>query len=150
MDTILILLLVLTPSIFGLISKKFEAAAKEGEEGQEDQGTREVPQPQSDEPYDPMKKLAEIFGMDLPQTSFEEESSEESYESSSESSCDESYEKVVEEATPAVTEIQQRVKLAALKNQVEQEEEEKKKAKEAIDPKKLVIYSEIMKPKYLD
>jgi hypothetical protein len=163
MDTIIVVLFLLLPTIFGMIGKKFEAAGEEGEtEGQ---------QPQA-EPYDPMKKLAEMLGLDDP-TKSSTEANEDRFPMPDVFSDDEEegeedgeeepvyqepvrpepvyQEKVVVE-TPrpaAVTEVQMRARLAAMKTQAVVQEE-KKKQKMEIDPKKLVIYSEIMKPKYLE
>lgn len=178
MDTVIVVLFLLLPTIFGLIGKKFEAA---GEEGESEGG-----QPQS-EPYDPMKKLAELLGMENPSGS-ETEANEDRFpmpDVFAEDSVEEDEpidvapvdeEPVYREParpepvyceparpepvrpqpvfveTPrpvAETEVQKRARLAALKSQIVQQEEEKKQ-REVIDPKKLVIYSEIMKPKFLE
>ncbi len=174
MDTIIVVLFLLLPTIFGMIGKKFEAAGEEGEsEGQ---------QPQA-EPYDPMKKLAEMLGLDDPTKSSTEANedrfpmpdvfSEDEEEGEEDGEEDEPvyqepvrpepvysepvrpepvYQEhvVVEKPKPVVmTEVQQRARMAAIKSQLVQQEEEKKQKME-IDPKKLVIYSEIMKPKFLE
>ena len=166
MDTIIVLLFLLLPTIFGLIGKKFEAA---GEEGESEGG-----QPQS-EPYDPMKKLAEMLGMDDPKPSVFSEDDEEDEDDEEPIDVAPAYDEPVYEEPvrpepvycepvrpepvyqePVVekprkeemSEVQQRARLAALRAQLAQQEEGKKKPKEVIDPKKLVIYSEIMKPKF--
>ena len=182
MDTVIVVLFLLLPTIFGLIGKKFEAAGEEGESQGETQ-----PQP-----TDPMKKLAELLGMEDPSGS-ETEANEDRFpmpDVFAEDSAEEDepvdvapvYEEPVyrEPARPepvycepvrpepvrpepvrpqpvfvetprpvAETEVQKRARLAALKSQIVQQEEEKKQ-REVIDPKKLVIYSEIMKPKYTE
>ena len=162
MDTVIVVLFLLLPTIFGLIGKKFEAAGEEGESEGETQ-----PQP-----TDPMKKLAELLGMEDPSGS-ETEANEDRFpmpDVFAEDSVEEDEpvdvapvdeEPVYREPvrpqpvfveTPrpvAETEVQKRARLAALKSQIVQQEEEKKQ-REVIDPKKLVIYSEIMKPKFLE
>ena len=161
MDTITVLLFLLLPAIFGLIGKKFEAAAEEG------QSEGEV------QPSDPMKTLAQMLGLDEPADSSDGELHKDSFPMPNVLSEDTeedvpidvapTYEEPVYDEParpepvycepvrpePVVSEVQQRARLSALKSQLAQQEEEKKQ-KEVIDPKKLVIYSEIMKPKYLE
>lgn len=161
MDTIIVVLFLLLPTIFGVIGKKFEAAGKEGENEGETQS----------QPTDPMKKLAELLGMENPTESSTEANedrfpmpdifSEDSVEEDEPVDVAPVHEEPVYTApvrpepavvaeTPrpvAATEVQQRARLAAMKSQIAQQEEEKKQ-KMVIDPKKLVIYSEIMKPKF--
>ena len=59
-------------------------------------------------------------------------------------------EMVVEEAEPALPKPKAPVKPVAVKAETPILEEEQPKHKEKIDKKKLIVYSEIMKPKYME
>ena len=148
MSTITVLLFLLLPAIFGLIGKRFEAAAEEGQNEADGQ-----------QPSDPMKTLAELLGLDDPKESSDGEVHKDSFPMPEVLSEDPEPLRpepvvpdpvVVQTPAPEVSEVQQRARLVALKSQLAQQEEQQEKPKEVIDPKKLVIYSEIMKPKYLE
>lgn len=124
METIIGLLFILLPVIFKLIGNKLEQSGKT--DGAEK-----------------MRKIAQSFGDDNDDP-FADWVNDEA---------------VQEEPVPAVTEVRQplpaeaEVKPVAMPKAVRQsrtilKEEKPARKKEKIDPKKLVIYSEIMNPKY--
>lgn len=139
METIIGLLFVLLPVIFKLIGKKLEQAGHyeqagkvreivqeylepESESGSDDQALEEIPQWLAREPETPAAAPAVEPVKEIV-----------------------AREIAFDEAVPAIKE-HHRIK----KTPILMEEESQKENKERIDPKKLVIYSEIMKPKYQD
>lgn len=155
MDTIIVLLVLVLPTIFSLIGKKFEAAAEEGDAEAKPKAEAETGGNRNGEMADAMKKLAEIFGLDDPSRT---KTNEDRFPMPS-SPFDEmdEYEDVAEEPSDvemplpaAVREVQVQTRAAACHQQVQEQQHEVKRHRETIDPKKLVIYSEIMKPKFLE
>ena len=126
METIITLLIVLLPVIFKLIGKKFEQA------GQSQKAEK-------------MREFAEMFGKD------DDDQPEVEYDDDGQivevppvvpvASSPMFSENVVRQTTAK--------KKPATKKTILEEDVQKKKG-EKIDPKKLVIYSEIMKPKYTE
>ena len=136
METIIGLLFILLPIIFKLIEKRLQNSGKAEQAGK-------------------VREFAELFQDEAPSSDFEGDES--------------AFEKSAEPITVPVVELpvkKEPVKVVAPKPQntfVEGQrmtrkkkapaillEEPEIKKKEKIDPKKLVIYSEIMKPKYQD
>ena len=141
MDTIIVLLVLVLPTIFSLIGKKFEAAAKEGD-AEAGSGTDGKV---GGDIADTMKKLAEMFGLEDPSATEVNGDGMDEYEDAKEEPSD------VEMPLPAaVSEVQVQTRAAACHQQVQEQQHEVKRHRETIDPKKLVIYSEIMKPKFLE
>lgn len=139
MDTIIIVLFLLLPTIFGLIGKKFQAAAQDGtqptESGENGKGDL----------AETMKKLSEMFGME---ETAGQDVNEDRFPMPDEPVAVEPV-SAGRPNTPAATEVQNRARAAAFRHHLA-EQTVQPKHKETIDPKKLVIYSEIMKPKYLE
>jgi hypothetical protein len=159
METIIALLFVLLPIIFKLIGKKLEKS------GQLDRAAR-------------MRKVAEELGMDPDEGDFAKWFDEAEAEVAREAALEAMREdedrmpqlvvnpevKKVEKfvpkgAVPASQKRRQQAQQQAMKEGESQLrpkakkpilQEEEKKPKEKIDPKKLVVYSEIMKPKYTE
>ena len=135
METIIGLLFILLPFIFKLIGKKLEKAGKS-------------------ETADKMKKFAQYIGTD-------DEQQEEVFTQEEHMTVDPVVEPVIPVVEPVVPVIEP-VRMTVTENVQRQVppapkqtrkpilfEEPEKKA-EKIDPKKLVVYSEIMKPKYTE
>ena len=135
METIIGLLFILLPFIFKLIGKKLEQAGKS-------------------ETADKMKKFAQYIGTD-------DEQQEEVFTQEEHMTVDPVVEPVIPVVEPVVPVIEP-VRMTVTENVQRQVppapkqtrkpilfEEPEKKA-EKIDPKKLVVYSEIMKPKYTE
>lgn len=144
METIIALLFVLLPIVFKLIGKRLEKS------GKTDQAAR-------------MRNVAKELGMDPDDEEFikmfqEAEAEAErvaELEAAGRNGWDEPsgleskpHEMPEQEAKPAVKETEKFVPKGVKKQPVLKEEEPKKKQK--IDPKNLVVYSEIMKPKYTE
>ena len=134
METIIALLFVLLPIIFKLIGKKFEQAG----------------QPQRAEQ---MREFAELFGSDDDETEVIHDDDGQVVDVPPVTVTPvQTYARPVVPAAPAVTENvvrQTTSKKKPVKKPILEEEVQTRKG-EKIDPKKLVIYSEIMKPKYTE
>ena len=134
METIIALLFVLLPIIFKLIGKKFEQAG----------------QPQRAEQ---MREFAELFGSDDDETEVIHDDDGQVVDVPPVTVTPvQTYVRPVVPPAPAVTEnvVRQTVsKPRPVKKPILEEEVPQRKG-EKIDPKKLVIYSEIMKPKYTE
>ena len=128
METIIGLLFILLPFIFKLIGKKLEQAGKS-------------------ETADKMKEFAQYIGTD-------EEQQEEVFTQEEHMTVDPVVEPVIPVIEPVrmtVTEnVQRQVPPAPKQTRKPILFEEPEKKAEKIDPKKLVVYSEIMKPKYTE
>ena len=126
METIITLLIVLLPLVFKLIGKKFEQA------GQSEKAER-------------MREFAELFGKD-------DDDDPAGAEFEDDLPVTEVRPAASVRPAPVVTENVARQttqkRKPVVKKPVLIEEEDRKGEK--IDPKKLVIYSEIMKPKYTE
>ena len=146
METIIALLFVLLPIVFKLIGKKLEKS------GKLDQAAR-------------MRKVAEELGVDPDEGDFAKwfQEAEREAEREAELEAESELESVEDQhprrqpelvVRPEVKNVEKFVPKGAVpasqrrKKPMLQEEEPKKKEK--IDPKKLVVYSEIMKPKYTE
>ena len=132
METIIALLFVLLPIIFKLIGKKFEQAG----------------QPQRAEQ---MREFAELFGSDDGEDEVEVRHDDDGQVVDVPPVAVapvRTYARPVVPSSPAVTENV--VRQTAQKKKPILEEEVQTRKGEKIDPKKLVIYSEIMKPKYTE
>ena len=142
METIIGLLFILLPFIFKLIGKKLEQAGKS-------------------ETADKMKKFAQYIGTD-------DEQQEEVFTQEEHMTVDPVVEPVIPVVEPVIPVVEpvvpviEPVRMTVTENVQRQVppapkqtrkpilfEEPEKKA-EKIDPKKLVVYSEIMKPKYTE
>ena len=138
METIIALLFVALPIIFKLIGRKLEKS------GKLDQAAR-------------MRKVAEELGMDPDEGDFAKWFQESEHEDEREAELpgdlvdrpvvEERPVRNVEQFAPKVS-VPTSVRPNKAKKPILKEEEPKKREK--IDPKKLVIYSEIMKPKYTE
>lgn len=147
METIIALLFVLLPIIFKLIGKRLEKS------GQPDRAAR-------------MRKVAEELGMDPDEGDFakwfDEAEAEVAREAALEAMREDEDRKPQLVVNPEVKKVEKFVPKGAVpasqkrRQQAQQKakkpilKEEEPKAKEKIDPKKLVVYSEIMKPKYTE
>lgn len=157
METIIALLFVLLPIIFKLIGKRLEKS------GQPDRAAR-------------MRKVAEELGMDPDEGDFakwfDEAEAEVARDAALEAMREDEDRKPQLVVNPEVKKVEKFVPKGAVpasqkrRQQAQQEgqselkqkakakkpilKEEESKAKEKIDPKKLVVYSEIMKPKYTE
>ena len=130
METILTLLLFLLPVIFKLIAKKFEKA------GQSEKAQK-------------VREILQTFGEDETEVVFDDEG----HVTEVKPVIMEAPKYEVEEAVKRQTvqqpqPVKSQPKPAKKRKPMLEEPEEKKREK--IDPKKLVIYSEIMKPKYTE
>ena len=135
METIIALLFVLLPIIFKLIGKKFEQAG----------------QPQRAEQ---MREFAELFGSDDDETEVIHDDDGQVVDVPPVTVTPvRTYTRPVVSPEPVVTEnvVRQTAskKKPVTKKPILEEEVQTRKG-EKIDPKKLVIYSEIMKPKYTE
>ena len=139
METIIALLFVLLPIIFKLIGKRLEKS------GQPDRAAR-------------MRKVAEELGMDPDEGDFakwfDEAEAEVAREAALEAMREDEDRKPQLVVNPEVKKVEKFVPKGAVpasqKHKKPILKEEEPKAKERIDPKKLVVYSEIMKPKYTE
>ena len=135
METIIGLLFILLPFIFKLIGKKLEQAGKS-------------------ETADKMKEFAQYIGTD-------DEQQEEVFTQEEHMTVDPVVEPVIPVVEPIVPVIEP-IRMTVTENVQRQVPpapkqtrkpilfEEPEKKVEKIDPKKLVVYSEIMKPKYTE
>ena len=135
METIIALLFVLLPIIFKLIGKKFEQA------GQSQRAEK-------------MREFAELFGSDDDETEVRHDDDGQVVDVPPVTVTPvQTYVRPVVPPAPAVTEnvVRQTAskKKPVTKKPILEEEVQVRKG-EKIDPKKLVIYSEIMKPKYTE
>ena len=135
METIIALLFILLPLIFKLIGKKFEQAG----------------QPQRAEK---MREFAELFGSDDDETEVRHDDDGQVVDVPPVTvNPVHTYVRPVVHPAPAVTEnvVRQTAskKKPVTKKPILEEDVQVRKG-EKIDPKKLVIYSEIMKPKYTE
>ena len=126
MDSIIGLLFLILPVLFSLVGKKLETAAKNGSQG------RPQGQPHDE---DDAPELTEVFPT-IRKYVFEEEG-----------------ERTVPRPAPAPAPAPAQAPAHAPMQKkaakpYKAEEDVKPRKREAIDPKKLVIYSEIMKPKF--
>ena len=136
METIIALLFVLLPIIFKLIGKKFEQAG----------------QPQRAEQ---MREFAELFGSDDDETEVEVMHDDDGQVVDVPPVTVTPVQTYVRPVVPPASVVTENVvrQTASKKKPVKKpilEEEVQTKKGEKIDPKKLVIYSEIMKPKYTE
>lgn len=139
METIIALLFVLLPIIFKLIGKRLEKS------GQPDRAAR-------------MRKVAEELGMDPDEGDFakwfDEAEAEVAREAALEAMREDEDRKPQLVVNPEVKKVEKFVPKGAVpasqKHKKPILKEEEPKEKEKIDPKKLVVYSEIMKPKYTE
>ncbi len=139
METIIALLFVLLPIIFKLIGKRLEKS------GQPDRAAR-------------MRKVAEELGMDPDEGDFakwfDEAEAEVAREAALEAMREDEDRKPQLVVNPEVKKVEKFVPKGAVpasqKHKKPILKEEEPKGKEKIDPKKLVVYSEIMKPKYTE
>ena len=134
METIIALLFVLLPLIFKLIGKKFEQA------GQPDMAER-------------MREIAQTLGADGDEPEVEHDDGQVVNVPPVTVTPVHTYVRPVVHPAPAVTEnvVRQTAskKKPVTKKPILEEDVQVRKG-EKIDPKKLVIYSEIMKPKYTE
>lgn len=142
METIIGLLFVLLPIIFKVIGKRLENAGKQEQAGKIREFSKKYLESESDD--EAMEDIRQWFNAE-PATVEGESVSESAAEPVVEGPVVPAS-RMTEEAVP-VLKTQRKGKR---KTPILLEEETEKKRKEKIDPKKLVIYSEIMKPKYTE
>lgn len=142
METIIGLLFILLPFIFKVIGKRLETAGKEEQAGKIREFSKKYLESESDE--EAMEDIRQWFNAE-PATVEGESVSESAAEPVVEGPVVPAS-RMTEEAVP-VLKTQRKGKR---KTPILLEEETEEKRKEKIDPKKLVIYSEIMKPKYTE
>ena len=142
METIIGLLFVLLPIIFKVIGKRLENAGKQEQAGKIREFSKKYLESESDD--EAMEDIRQWFNGE-PETVEGESVSESAAEPVVEGPVVPAS-RMTEEAVP-VLKTQRKGKR---KTPILLEEETEKKRKEKIDPKKLVIYSEIMKPKYTE
>lgn len=130
METIIGLLFILLPVIFKLIGKRLEQAGKDEEAGKIREFSKKYLDQESED--SDFEDIRQWFNGD----------SEPEEEAPLEVPV---VELPKEEAVPAFDILKKDKKSPIL-----QEEDSNKEKKEKIDPRKLVIYSEIMKPKYTE
>lgn len=133
METIIGLLFVLLPVIFKLIGKKLEQAGQYEKAGKVREIVQEYLEPESDSDDQVLEDISSWFNTEL--------------ETKTEVPV---VEPVKEIAFEDAAHVLKRRKQAEKKQAPVFLEEKPQKNKEKIDPKKMVIYSEIMKPKYQD
>lgn len=121
METIIGLLFILLPVILKLIGKRLEQSGKTAN-------------------AEKMRRIAQSLNVDDEEDDEEDPLSEWDGDDEENEPVEESVVEIVREPVPPVRKPKAPVLL----------EEDKKAEKEKIDPKKLVIYSEIMQPKYKD
>lgn len=126
METIFGLLLILLPVIFKLIGKKFEQSGKA-------------------EKAEKLKKIADVFGDDGEENPFKEW-----LNAKPETEAEDVPERHPEPVPATQPQYTEKVEKQVAVRKPVLLEEDKTEKKEKIDPKKLVIYSEIMKPKYTE
>lgn len=138
METIIALLFVLLPIIFKLIGKKLEKS------GVTDQAER-------------MRRIAEALGADEDEAPIAEWLKEHEREMAQEHEREMVQEEPVKvpklvkpEVKPVEKFVPRNAVPASQKKKKPILKEEKPKNREKIDPKKLIVYSEIMKPKYTE
>lgn len=142
METIIGLLFVLLPIIFKVIGKRLENAGKQEQAGKIREFSKKYLESESDD--EAMEDIRQWFNAE-PATVEGESVSESAAEPVVEGPVVPAS-RMTEEAVP-VLKTQRKEKR---KTPILLEEETEEKRKEKIDPKKLVIYSEIMKPKYTE
>lgn len=142
METIIGLLFILLPFIFKVIGKRLENAGKQEQAGKIREFSKKYLESESDD--EAMEDIRQWFNGE-PETVEGESVSESAAEPVVEGPVVPAS-RMTEEAVP-VLKTQRKVKRKA---PILLEEETEEKRKEKIDPKKLVIYSEIMKPKYTE
>jgi transcriptional regulator with XRE-family HTH domain len=131
METIIALLFVLLPIIFRLIGKKLE---KSGETSQAEK----------------LRKIAEALGADEDESPFAEWLKEHEREETSVEEPVKVPKLVKPEVKPVEKFVPRNAVPAAQRKKMPILKEEKPKNREKIDPKKLIVYFEIMKPKYTE
>ena len=133
MQTIIGLLFALLPVIFKMIGKKLEQAGQYEKAGKVREIVQEYLEPESDSDDQVLEDISSWFNTE-PETKTEVPV----------------VEPVKEIAFEDAAHVLKRRKQAEKKQAPVFLEEKPQKNKEKIDPKKMVIYSEIMKPKYQD
>ena len=139
METIIGLLFILLPFIFKVIGKRLENAGKQEQAGKIREFSKKYLESESDD--ETIEDIKQWFNGE-PATVEEEPMPEPVVVPVAEDPVVPVF-KMTEEAVPAL-------KVQKKKTPILLEDETDKVRKEKIDPKKLVIYSEIMKPKYTE
>ena len=134
METIIGLLFILLPLIFKLIGRKFEQSGQDAR-------------------AEKMRKIAEAFGAEEASDDVESEDDDVEYDDDGQITYVPPVQVPVRKPEPLYKPVYERPVPSlegrpAVSRKPLLVEEEKKKRHEKIDPKKLVIYSEIMKPKF--
>ena len=142
METIIGLLFILLPFIFKVIGKRLENAGKEEQAGKIREFSKKYLESESDD--EAMEDIRQWFNGE-PATVEGESVSESAAEPVVEGPVVPAS-RMTEEAVPVLKAKRKEKR----KTPILLEEETEEKRKEKIDPKKLVIYSEIMKPKYTE
>lgn len=142
METIIGLLFVLLPIIFKVIGKRLENAGKQEQAGKIREFSKKYLESESDD--EAMEDIRQWFNGE-PATVEGESVSESAAEPVVEGPVVPAS-RMTEKSAPELKAKRKEKRKAPILL----EEETEKKRKEKIDPKKLVIYSEIMKPKYTE
>lgn len=143
METIIGLLFVLLPIIFKVIGKRLENAGKQEQAGKIREFSKKYLESESDD--EAMEDIRQWFNGE-PATVEGESVSESAAEEPVVEGPVVPASRMTEKSAPELkAKRKEKRKIPILL-----EEETEKKGKEKIDPKKLVIYSEIMKPKYTE
>ena len=134
METIIGLLFILLPLIFKLIGRKFEQSGQDAR-------------------AEKMRKIAEAFGAEEASDDVEPEDDDVEYDDDGQITYVPPVQVPVRKPEPLYKPVYERPVPSlegrpAVSRKPLLVEEEKKKKQEKIGPKKLVIYSEIMKPKF--
>ena len=142
METIIGLLFILLPFIFKVIGKRLENAGKQEHAGKIREFSKKYLESESDD--EAMEDIRQWFNGE-PATVEGEPVSESAAEPVVEGPVVPAS-RMTEKSAPELNAKRKEKR----KTPILLEEETEKKRKEKIDPKKLVIYSEIMKPKYTE
>ena len=146
METIIALLFVLLPIVFKLIGKRLEKSGKMDQAARMRVVARELGMDPKDEEFIKMFHEAEAEAERVARL---EAAGLDAWDELPENDDDEPLDTLPKlKVDPEVKKVEKFVPKGAKKMPILKEEEPK--PKEKVDPKKLVVYSEIMKPKYTE
>ena len=146
METIIALLFVLLPIVFKLIGKRLEKSGKMDQAARMREVARELGMDPKDEEFIKMFHEAEAEAERVARL---EAAGLDAWDELPENDDDEPLDTLPKlKVDPEVKKVEKFVPKGAKKMPILKEEEPK--PKEKVDPKKLVVYSEIMKPKYTE
>ena len=146
METIIALLFVLLPIVFKLIGKRLEKSGKMDQAARMREVARELGMDPKDEEFIKMFHEAEAEAERVARL---EAAGLDAWDELPENDDDEPLDTLPKlKVDPEVKKVEKFVPKGAKKMPILKEEEPK--PKEKVDPKKLVVYSEIMEPKYTE